>query len=288
MKYAFIQRHRHEFHITRMIKVLRTSRSGYYDWRARQLKPSVRVQRQAELDAQVRQAFVAAKFRNGAIRLRQDLEELGVSRNRKTISKSLNRQGLKAKAAKKFKATTNSRHTLPVAPNLLQQDFKATAPNRKWVGDITYLWTNEGWLYLAVVLDLFSRKVVGWAMSERMTAHLVCDALRMALWRRRMPVGVIVHTDRGSQYCGKEYQTLISGHNLLCSMSAKGNCYDNACAESFFHSLKVEAIHGESCDTRQAMRERVFEYIEVDYNRTRRHSANGYISPELFEALNAA
>jgi transposase InsO family protein len=288
VKYAFIQRHTHEFQITRMVKVLGVSRSGYYDWRARQRQPSARTLRQAALDAQVRQAFVAAKSRNGAIRLSQDLEELGVSRNRKTIGKSLNRQGLKAKAAKKFKATTNSRHSLPVAPNLLQQDFNAPAPNRKWVGDITYLWTNEGWLYLAVVLDLFSRKVVGWAMSDRMAAQLACDALRMALWRRRMPQGVIVHTDRGSQYCGKEYQALISGHKLLCSMSAKGNCYDNACAESFFHSLKVEAIHGENCETRQAMRERVFEYIEVDYNRTRRHSANGYISPELFEALNAA
>ena len=288
MKYAFIQQHAQEFRITKMVEVLDVSRSGYYDWRRRQQQPSMRALRQTELDAQVRHAFVAAKSRNGAIRLSRDLEELGVSRDRKTIGKSLNRQGLKAKAAKKFKATTNSRHTLPVAPNLLQQNFAATAPNQKWVGDITYLWTNEGWLYLATVLDLFSRKVIGWAMSERMTAQLVCDALRMALWRRRMPEGVIVHTDRGSQYCGKEYQALNGGHKLLCSMSAKGNCYDNACAESFFHSLKVEAIHGESCETRQAMREVVFEYIEVDYNRTRRHSANGYISPELFEALHAA
>lgn len=175
-----------------------------------------------------------------------------------------------------------------MAPNLLQQDFNADAPNQKWVGDITYLWTDEGWLYLAVMLDLYSRKVVGWAMSERMTAALVCDALRMALWRRKMPAGVIVHSDRGSQYCSHDYQRLIATNKLQCSMSAKGNCYDNACAESFFHSLKVEMIHGERFVTRAAMKEAVFEYIEVDYNRTRRHSANGYISPEAFEAQNVA
>jgi len=208
--------------------------------------------------------------------------------DRKTIAESMRRQGLRAKAAKKFKATTNSRHNLPVAPNLLQQDFTATGPNQKYAGDITYLWTEEGWLYLAVVVDLYSRLVVGWAMSERMTAQLVCDALQMALWRRCMPTGVIVHSDRGSQYCSSAYQRLIKEHGLLCSMSAKGNCYDNACAESFFHSLKVEAIHCERFVTREEMRQAVFEYIEVDYNRIRRHSANGFISPKAFEAQEVA
>ena len=200
----------------------------------------------------------------------------------------MQRQGLQAKGAAKFKATTSSKHQLPVAPNLLQQDFTAEQPNQKWVSDITYLWTAEGWLYLAIVLDLYSRKVVGWAMSERMTTALVCDALQMALWRRKIPVGVIVHSDRGSQYCARAYQDLLTSHQLHCSMSAKGNCYDNACAESFFHSLKVEAIYGEPFSTRQAMRECVFEYIEVDYNRVRRHSANGYLSPETFEAQQVA
>ena len=172
---------------------------------------------------------------------------------------------MRAKVAKKFKATTNSRHNLPVAPNLLQQDFTADRPNQKYVGDITYLWTEEGWLYLAVVIDLYSRLVVGWAMSERMTAQLVCDALQMALWRRRMPTGVIVHSDRGSQYCSGAYQQLIREH-----------------------WLKVEAIHGERFATRQELRQTVFEYIEADYNRTRRHSANGFISPEAFEAQQVA
>ena len=175
-----------------------------------------------------------------------------------------------------------------MAPNLLEQDFTAAAPNEKWVGDITYLWTDEGWLYLAVVLDLHSRRVVGWAMSERMKASLVCDALTMALWRRHNPRGVIVHSDRGSQYCSAAYQGLLSRHGLLCSMSGKGNCYDNAVAESFFHTLKVELVHGERFRRRQTLRQEVFEYIEIDYNRTRRHSHLDYISPEAFEAAKAA
>ena len=229
-------------------------------------------------------AFEAGKGRSGSPRLVLDLNDAGHSCDRKTVANSMMRQGLRAKAAKKFKVTTNSKHNLPVAANLLQQDFAATAPNQKWVGDITYLWTDEGWLYLATVIDLYSLMVVGWAMSERMTANLVCEALTMALWRRKMPSGIIVHSDRGSQYCSSAFQGLLDRHGLTCSMSAKGNCYDNACAESFFHTIKVEAINGERIRTRAAMRRRVFEYIEVDYNRNRRHSANGQISPEAFEA----
>lgn len=211
------------------------------------------------------------------------LDKKGIHYNRKTVALSLQRQGLRAKAARKFKATTQSKHNLPVADNLLKQDFTASQPNQKWAGDITYLWTNEGWYYLAVVIDLYSRKVIGWAMSERMTANLVCDALRMALFRRKKPKGVIVHTDQGSQYCSHDYQTLLRDHGLICSMSAKGCCYDNACSESFFHSMKVEAIHGERFETRQQIRETVFEYIEVDYNRQRLHSYLGYKSPDEFE-----
>ena len=271
-----------------MSRVLQVSRSGYYAWRRRQNNPSPRQQRRERLDERVKRAFYARKGRSGSPRLARDLNDAGHPYDRKTIAESMRRQGLRAKAAKKFKATTNSKHNLPVAPNLLQQDFSATSPNQKYVGDITYLWTEEGWLYLAVVIDLYSRLVVGWAMSERMTAQLVCDALQMALWRRRMPTGVVVHSDRGSQYCSGAYQQLIKKHGLLCSMSAKGNCYDNACAESFFRSLKEEAIHGERFATKEEMRQSVFEYIEVDYNRIRRHSTNGYISPEAFEAQQVA
>jgi len=260
------------------------SRSGYYAWRHRRQNPSRRKREREKLDRLVAGAFAARKGGSGAVGLTLDLDEQGYTYNRKTIAASMKRQGLVAKAARKFKATTDSDHGLPVAPNRLEQDFTADAPNQKWVCDITYLWTGEGWLYLAVILDLFSRMVVGWAMDNRMKAQLVCDALQMALWRRRMPKGVIVHSDRGSQYCSRQYQSLLAKHDLVCSMSGKGNCYDNTCAESFFHTLKVELIHGGECfATRQDMRRALFEYIEVEYNRTRRHSANGYVSPLAFE-----
>lgn len=182
-----------------------------------------------------------------------------------------------------WQATTNSHHSLPVAPNLLQQDFSAERPNQKWVSDITYLATDEGWLYLAVVLDLYSRKVVGWSMSERMTATLVCDALSMAIFRRHRPRNVIVHSDRGSQYCSREHQQLLNKHGLICSMSKKGDCFDNAAMESWNHSLKVEAIHGERFVTREQAKAQVFDYIEVYYNRQRLHSTLGYLSPAEFE-----
>ncbi|WIX33916.1 IS3 family transposase [Salinicola sp. JS01] len=284
VKYAFIHQHRQAFSIQRMCGVLGVARSGYYAWRQCGGEPSPRCRQQAVLDQRVAEAFKRRKGRSGAPRLVPDLVHDGLAVNRKTVAASLRRQGLRAKAARKFKATTNSRHSLPVAPNLLEQDFTSMAPNEKWVGDITYLATGEGWLHLAVLIDLFSRKVIGWAMSERMTADLAGGALQMALWRRKMPKKVVVHSDRGSQYCSTLYQSLLTRHDLKCSMSARGNCYDNACAESFFHSLKVEAIHGERFETRDAMRRHVFEYIEMDYNRQRRHSAIGMISPEAFEA----
>ena len=175
-------------------------------------------------------------------------------------------------------------YSIPVFDNQLNQDFRATAPNQKWGGDITYLWTEAGWLYLAVILDLYSRQVIDWSMSERMTAELICDALQMAIFKRKRPKGVIVHSDLGSQYCSHAYRELLDKHPLQGSMSAKGNCYDNACAESFFHSLKVEAIHGERLITREALRQTAFESIETNYNRLRLHSANHYRSPVNFEA----
>ncbi len=222
-------------------------------------------------------------MRYGVRRLYRELKAQGYDYYKEGIAASLKRQGLVAKAARKFKATTYSKHKLPVATNILEQDFTATAPNQKWVTDITYLWTTEGWLYLAIVVDLYSRLVVGWAMNERMTTPLICDALQMALWQRKHPKGVIVHSDRGSQYCSHDYQALLKKHKLICSMSAKGTCYDNACAETFFHSLKVEAIHGEQLLNREQTKSRVFEYIAVDYNNQRRHSYTGYLSPADFE-----
>jgi transposase InsO family protein len=240
------------------------------------------------LDATVAHAFDAEKGRAGAPRLQRRMKGQGHRAGRHQVAQSLRRQGLRAKGARKYKATTNSNHHLPVAPNLLQQDFSAERPNQKWVSDITYIATDEGWLYLAVVVDLYSRIVVGWSMSERMTAILVCDALKMAIFRRHRPQGVIVHSDRGSQYCSREYQQLLNEHGLICSMSKKGDCYDNAAMESWNHSLKVEAIHGERFVSRAQAKLQVFDYIEVYYNRQRLHSTLGYLSPVDFELSKVA
>lgn len=288
MKYAFVDDHQTQFKIQMMCQTLSVSRSGYYLWRRRRDQLSANKLRTRARDLAIAELFGKRKERYGSPRIARDLRQVGWACNNKTVARSMRRQGLVAKAGRKFKATTNSRHSLPVAPNLLEQDFCATRPNQKWCSDITYIWTDEGWLYLATVIDLFSRKVIGWSMSERMKANLVCDALRMALRRRGNPSDVITHSDRGSQYCSNPYQKIIKRYGLRCSMSKKGDCFDNACAESFFHSLKVEAIHGEKIITRAQARQIVFEYIESDYNRTRQHSTNGYLSPAVFEATHAA
>lgn len=288
MKYAFIEAQKASFRLEGMCRVLEVSRSGFYDWKGRQGVTAPRKKRQQEIDACVATTFTASKQRSGAPRLTVELKKDGIHADRKTIADSMQRQNLRAKAAAKFKATTNSNHGLPVAPNLLDRDFSATDINQKYVGDITYLWTDEGWLYLAVFIDLFSRKVVGWSISERMTSELVCDALHMAMMTRGNPCGVIVHTDRGAQYCSRKFQDLLNGRQLRSSMSRKGNCWDNAVAESFFHSMKVEEIYGNRFETREIMRRTIFEYIEVYYNRQRLHTANGYLSPSAFEAEKVA
>ncbi|ULH09971.1 IS3 family transposase [Serratia marcescens] len=284
MKYVFIKNHRAEFSIKAMCRMLRIARSGWYAWCERGHQLNRRRQFRLLCDAAVLKAFSNAKQRYGAPRLADELPEYNI----KTIASSLRRQGLRAKASRKFRPVSYREHGLPVSENLLKQDFYASGPNQKWAGDITYLRTDEGWLYLAVVIDLWSRAVIGWSMSPRMTAQLVCDALQMALWRRKRLENVIVHSDRGGQYCSADYQALLKRHNMHGSMSAKGCCYDNACAESFFHSLKVECIHGERFISREIMRATVFNYIECDYNRWRRHSACGGLSPEQFENQNLA
>ncbi|WP_420030091.1 IS3 family transposase, partial [Pluralibacter gergoviae] len=270
MKYVFIEKHRAEFSIKAMCRVLRVSRSGCYARRNRRVQPGTRQQFRQQCDRVVSQAFHQVKQRYGAPRITDELREQGLRYNIKTVATSLKRQGLRARAARKFNPVRYKAHNLPVFDNLLKQDFTACAPNQKWVQDITYIRTDEGWLYLAVVIDLWSRAVIGWSMSSRMTAELVCDALQMALWRRKRPMNVIAHSDRGGQYCSADYHALLMQHGLRGSMSAKGCCYDNACAESFFHSLKVECIHGECLISRDDMRTVVFNYIECDYNRWRR------------------
>ncbi|ECF4924838.1 IS3 family transposase, partial [Salmonella enterica subsp. arizonae] len=288
MKYVFIEKHQAEFSIKAMCRVLRVARSGWYAWMNRRAVMNARQQFRQNCDSAVHKAFTLAKQRYGAPRLADELRAQGYHFNVKTVAASLRRQGLRAKASRKFSPVSYREHGLPVSENLLKQDFYASGPNQKWSGDITCLHTDEGWLYLAVVIDLWSRAIIGWSMSSRMTARLACDALQMALWRRKRPENVIVHTDRGGQYCSADYQALLKRHNLRGSMSAKGCCYDNACAESFFHSLKVECIHGERVISREIMRTMVFNYIECDYNRWRRHSACGGLSPEQFENQNLA
>lgn len=273
--------HAAQFGVQMMCRVMLVSASGYYDWCRR--GPSAQAQARALLDGEVKLAFEAQKARAGAPRLTLALKAQGCSAGHNQVAASLRRQGLRARAARKFKATTNSNHALPVVANLLNQDFTAEHCDEKWVSDITYVWTDEGWLYLAVVLDLCSRKVIGWSISERMTVRLTCDALRMALQRRGWPRGVIVHSDRGSQYCAKEYRELLTENGLHCSMSARGDCYDNAAMESWNHSLKVEAVHGERFITRAQAKNQLFDYIEVYYNRVRLHSSLGYLSPVQFE-----
>lgn len=274
------------FSVSMMCRLLDVSRSNYY---ARQRgSPSARQQSNDRLAEDIQAQYSIEKGRAGAPRIVEALRADNKRISRKRVAKIMQQLGLRAKAAKKFKATTNSNHNLPVAENLLAQNFEAERPDEKYVSDITYIWTDEGWLYLAVVMDLYSRLVIGWAMSERMTAKLVCDALMMAMFRRKNPTGVIIHSDRGSQYCSHEYQKQIKKHQLICSMSKKGDCYDNAVMESWNHSFKVEAIHGERFSTREDAKEQVFEYIEVYYNRQRRHSRLGYLSPVDFEDKNVA
>ncbi|ELB6826993.1 IS3 family transposase [Salmonella enterica] len=288
MKYVFIEKHQAEFNIKAMCRVLQIARSGWYVWHQRRHQINQRQRFRLVCDNVVREASSDAKQRYGAPRLTDELRAQGYQFNVKTVAASLRRQGRRAKASRRFRPASYRKHGLPVSENLLKQDFYASGPNQKWVGDITYLRTGEGWLYLAVVIDLWSRSVIGWSMSSRMTAQLACDALQMALWRRKCPENVIVHTDRGGQYCSTDYQSLLKRHNLRGSMSARGCCYDNACAESFFHTLRVECIHGEDFVSREIMRTAVFNYSECDYNRWRRHSACGGLSPEQFENQNLA
>lgn len=279
-----IQRYQQQFVVAQMLSWLGVSPSGYYDFVARQSAPK----KYAVIDAQIEQLFAAERRRAGAPRITRRLQDLGVEINRKTVAKRMQILGLRAKAARKFKVTTDSHHTLPIAPDLIQRDFTAKAPNQRWVSDITYIWTEEGWLYLAMIMDLYSRAIVGWAMSNRITTDLVCEALEMAWWRRMKPSQVIVHSDRGSQYCSKQYQQMLSDFGLICSMSRRGDCYDNAAIESWNHSLKVEAIHGECFETRKAAKAEIFDYIEVYYNQTRLHSFLNYQSPMQFENVQFA
>jgi putative transposase len=281
MRYQFIDAQKKAWPITLMCKVLDVSTAGFYDWGKRE--PSARLQSNEALDAHIREIYRCHKGRYGAPRITDDLRDLEVPCSENRDARRMQHLGLKAVQARKFKVTTDSNHDKPVAPDLLEQDFTASVANQKWVSDITYIWTMDGWLYLAVVMDLYSRAIIGWSMNARMTQQLVCDALTMALFRRGFPRSVIIHSDRGSQYCSKRYQWLIAVNGLRCSMGRKATCYDNAAMESFFHSLKVELVHRERYASRRQARISIFEYIETYYNRQRKHSAIGNQIPLLFE-----
>ncbi len=281
MKYAMIQQNAVCYSIRSMCRLLAVSRSGYYAWVSR--PEAKRTEKNRRLADKIKKIFDLEKGRSGSIRIMHLLRNEGETAGKHRIARIMKQHGWRAKAAKKYKATTNSNHSLPVSDNLLQQNFSASCPNSRWVSDITYIWTEEGWLYLAVVMDLYSRSIVGWSLSKRMKTSLVMNALQMALWRRGMPKNVIVHSDRGSQYCSHAYQQLLANNQLISSMSKRGDCYDNAAMESWNHSFKVESIHGEIFKTRDAAKKQIFDYIEVYYNRKRLHSSLGYVSPETFE-----
>ena len=268
--------------ITETCQFLNVSRASYYRWEKNPV--GIREQQGLELDRMIKAVFLEHKERYGAERIRRCLKAQGIQVSAKRVSTRMKLMNLKARASRKYKVTTDSNHTKPISPNLLEQNFSASAPNQKWVSDITYIRTEEGWLYLCVVVDLFSRAVIGWHMSNRMSAELVNKSLLMALFRRKFPRGVIIHTDRGSQYCSGSFQALLKKHGLLSSMSAKGCCYDNAVCESFFHSMKVELVYTLQYHTRREANASIFEYIEAYYNNKRMHSTLNYMTPMQFES----
>ena len=266
-----------------MCRMLKVTRSGYYAWRGR--PASAREQRRGELVKRIRQVHQDSRGTYGSPRIAVELKDSGIAVCENTVAKYMRENAVFVKPRRRFvPCTTASAHAHPIAPNRLGRDFQATAANRKWACDLTYVFTDEGWLYLSVVIDLFSRRVVGWSMSDDLKAAGVAEALQMAIVRRSPGVGLLHHSDRGVQYACELYRSLLSEHGIECSMSRPGNCYDNAVVESFFGTFKSELVHREHYRTRAQARSSVFQWIECWYNRRRRHSSLSYLSPEAFEA----
>lgn len=280
MKYQAIEELRSYYPLPPMCRMLGVSTSGYYAWRGR--GPSLRVQQEARLQAEIRAAHHRTRQTYGRERLQRELAAQGVQVGLHRIRRVRQELGLHCRHKRRFRVTTDSNHALPVAPNLLEQQFATSAPNQVWCGDITYIDTDEGWLYLAALKDLHSGEIVGYAMAERMTRHLVLQALYRAVALRRPAPGLIVHSDRGSQYCSHEYRVLLTQFSMQASMSRRGNCYDNAPIESFWGTLKNELVHRRRYETREQARREITEYIEVFYNRQRRQERLGYLSPAAF------
>jgi putative transposase len=267
--------------ITLLCELMQVSRSGYYFWRKR--GKSERQKEYEKLIPIVQEAHRIATGTYGARRISEEVEAQGTTCGRTKAKTLMKLAKIAAKQKRKFKVTTNSKHNMPVAPNLLNREFEVEEPDRVYVSDITYVWTNEGWMYLAVILDLFSRQVVGWSLNSRMSRKLIMDALRMAIWRRQPAPGLLFHSDRGSQYCSVDFQKMLKANSMVSSMSRKGNCWDNAVAESFFGSLKTERVYSSIYKTRDEACKDIVDYIEMFYNSRRRHSYLGYVSPKKFE-----
>ena len=281
MRYDFVERHRARWPVRLMCRVLRVSPGGYYDWRGR--PTSQQAQRREALVVAIEAVDGEVKARYGSPGIHAELVARGEPCCVNTVARLMRREGIAAKTKRKFRVTTDSNHDRPVAENVVNRQFQPQEADRTWTADITYIATGEGWLYLAAVEDLYSKRIVGWSMSERIDSRLVADALEMALSNRRPGGGLVAHSDRGSQYASEHYHRLLAGREITCSMSRRGNCWDNAPMESFFASLKKELTRGESFATRAEARAELFEYIEVFYNRLRRHSSLGYLSPAEYE-----
>lgn len=293
MRFEFIEAHRGEFSVTALCRVLEVTRSGYYAYRTRQ--PSAHAEQDDLLAEKVAEVFVASRGHYGAPRVHRELRRRGTCLSRRRTARLMREQGLRASKPSRRILTTDARHDEPIAPNVLDRDFSACAPDQKWAGDITYIRTDEGWLYLAVILDLFSRRVIGWAMSDRIDTSLTQSALVMALTARRTQQSqqsqraqgpldqLILHSDRGVQYAAGEYRQMLADWSVTPSMSRRGNCWDNALSESFFATLKKELVHLRHYRRRRDAEIEIFEYIEVFYNRTRLHSAIDFVTPVEFE-----
>lgn len=284
--YEVVHSEKAAFPVNVLCEAVGVSRSAYYAWC--KSTPSQRELANQLVLTEIRAIHAEHEARYGSPRIRTELRERGHEVGKHRVARLMRENGIQARVRRRFRHTTDSSHKLPVAPNVLGQRFTATAPNQAWVGDITYVWTAEGWTYLSVLLDLYSRRVVGWALRRTLNRELAIAALEHALTCRRPPVGLVHHTDRGSQYASQEYRLLLAKHGLVCSMSAAGNCYDNAVAESFFATLKKELVHGCAFETRSEAYDAISDYIENYYNAKRRHSAAKNQSPINFELVQAA
>ena len=283
MSFALIDGAKAEFPVHRLCRALGVSQSGYFAWKGR---PASRRQHEdMVLLAHVRSAFALSNGTYGSPRMTRELRDDGLAVGRRRTARLMRENGLRARQKRRFKRTTDSHHAWPVAPNLLDQDFAAAGPDEKWGADISYIWTKEGWLYLAVVIDLFARRVVGWSTSDRLHRDLALAALRKALVMRRPPAGLIHHSDRGSQFCSMDYQAELKAHGILISMSGRGNCFDNAMVETFFKTLKSELVWRTVFETRADAAASIGRYIDGFYNPVRRHSALDFTSPAQFEKM---